>query len=67
MGDPPKSKLLYTRRDLADQGVASVSSLEQMAREGRGPRFHRLGKRKIVYRHQDVAAWLREQGVSIDE
>ncbi len=39
----------------------SPSTLKKWRNEGRGPRWLRLGSRRIRYREADVESWLTQQ------
>ncbi len=52
-----------TREQLAEFLGLSVITLRHWALERRGPPFARLGRR-ILYRRESVAAWMREQEVA---
>ena len=68
---PPKSEVAHFRRqwhdahpdDLLKRTVVaaglnrSVSFLEQLAKRGGGPAFHKVGNRSVLYKKSDVLAW----------
>lgn len=51
---------LLTDKDLEEKSIAGVQTLKKWRREGRGPRFLRIGH-KIRYRASDVAEWLESR------
>ncbi len=53
-------KLLKVKEAAAVIGV-SASSMNKWRCAGCGPRFHRLGKRRVAYSQADVEAWLNER------
>ena len=57
VADGPPDQLLSTRQ-VADWLGVSVQFLEIGRHRGYGPRFVRLGPRKIVYRRADILHWL---------
>jgi predicted DNA-binding transcriptional regulator AlpA len=48
---------VFSGREAADYLGLSYGTLEVWRRQGRGPRYVRLGRR-IGYRHQDIEAFL---------
>lgn len=57
VADGPPDQLLSTR-EVADWLGVSIQFMEIGRHKGYGPRFVRLGPRKIVYRRADVLHWL---------
>jgi excisionase family DNA binding protein len=55
-----EQELLTPREDAAYLRV-SKSYLDKLRVYGGGPRFLRLGKRKVLYRKSDLKAWLGSQ------
>ena len=53
-------KLLKVQ-EAAELTGLSASTLNKMRGTGHGPRFHRLGKRRVAYSQADVEAWLKER------
>ena len=49
---------LLTPREAATYLRVSKSYLDKLRVYGGGPRFLRLGKRKVLYRRSDLDAWL---------
>lgn len=49
---------LISERDVARILGLSVGTLRNMRRDGRGPKFYRLGLRKLGYNPADVEDWL---------
>lgn len=49
---------LATPRQVADYLHTTVASLAQMRYRGTGPKFVRVGPRKVLYRWADVHAYL---------
>jgi excisionase family DNA binding protein len=52
---------LLTPREAAACLRVSKSYLDKLRVYGGGPRFLRLGKRKVLYRKSDLGAWLARQ------
>lgn len=52
---------LLTPADVEAMTTLTQSTLVRMRRSGEGPRWLRLGRRRIAYRRTDVEAWLSEQ------
>ena len=46
-------------REAASYLGCSAALVGLMRREGRGPRFYRVGKRLVRYRKADLDVWLR--------
>jgi predicted DNA-binding transcriptional regulator AlpA len=45
----------------ADYIGSSVPTLQRFRTEGTGPRFIKLGKRRVAYRLSDIRSWLDER------
>ncbi|MFH1437602.1 MAG: hypothetical protein ABIJ56_17985 [Pseudomonadota bacterium] len=45
-------------------GIITRKYLANLASQGRGPRYLKLG-RKVVYRTQEFIAWLEENGIEV--
>lgn len=58
-------KMLGTEQAAAHLGMC-VKTLERMRRDGRGPRFIKMGPRLIRYRLSDLDAWLDAQSRRAD-
>ncbi|BDU77986.1 helix-turn-helix transcriptional regulator [Mesoterricola sediminis] len=52
-----------TSRDVTKQFRLSAAFLSALRCKGEGPRFTRLGRRKVLYRRADVEAWLKAHEV----
>jgi predicted DNA-binding transcriptional regulator AlpA len=52
---------LISERDVARILGLSLATVALMRREGRGPKFYRLGIRKLGYRPLEVEAWLADR------
>jgi predicted DNA-binding transcriptional regulator AlpA len=52
-----QSSLLTPDQAAAYMGLA-VATLQRQRTEGTGPRFIKLGKRRVAYRAVDLQAWL---------
>lgn len=52
---------LFTTEEAATYLRVSKSYLDKLRVYGGGPRFLRLGKRKVLYRKSDLDAWLGRQ------
>lgn len=59
--DDQSSDQLLTPAEAAVQLRCSKSYLDKLRVYGGGPRFLRLGKRKILYRKPDLALWAAER------
>ena len=55
--DKPATKLYYTREETARLLHVSVSTLDRMRHEGRGPRPTLFGPRTIRYAAGDIIRW----------
>jgi len=53
----PAAQLLTPDQAAAYMGLA-VATLQRQRTEGTGPRFIKLGKRRVAYREADLLAWL---------
>lgn len=51
---------LLKLRDVAEQLQISISTLRRYLRAGEGPRYHRLPGGRIVFKANDVQAWLNQ-------
>jgi hypothetical protein len=51
---------MATPEDLADALHTTTGSLAQMRYRGDGPKFVRVGRRKVMYRWSDVEAWIAD-------
>jgi predicted DNA-binding transcriptional regulator AlpA len=60
ISDGPDDELLTTKQVSEWLGY-SKQWLEIARTRGTGPRFHRMGPKRIVYRRGDVRAWLRRR------
>ena len=55
---PLNPDLLYLPAEAAAAIRSNPRTLERWRREGSGPSFIRLGKRRVAYRGVDLVAWL---------
>lgn len=55
---------LYSPNELADELGCSVAFLAQRRYMGDGPKFIKMGARKVRYRRVDVEAWLAARTTS---
>jgi len=53
-----KSKIWLNARELAAYLDVSLALIEMWRREGFGPQYSNLGKRKIVYLKKDIAKFI---------
>ena len=58
---PTNDETLLSRRELAAILKLSESTLRNWACQGTGPRFRRIGPRRVAYRTGDVRIWLTEE------
>lgn len=56
-------KISYTPAEAAAVTGFSVGVLGNMRCARTGPKFHRVGKRKILYLRDDLLAWLKSTPV----
>jgi len=59
----PTPQDYLTSRDLVVQYRLSTPYLSLMRCRGEGPRWIRLGKRKVLYLRADVEAWIQAHAV----
>lgn len=52
---------LMTTQEVADYIKVPAATLRYWRHQGTGPKFFRLGGKKVMARRQDVDAWLMEQ------
>src|SRR5262245_57118902 len=57
----PSQDIFFTPKEAAAYLRVSKSYLDKLRVYGGGPRFLRLGKRKVLYRKSDLNAWLASQ------
>jgi hypothetical protein len=60
ISDGPADQLLSTK-DVSDWIEYSTQWLEIARNKGTGPRFLRMGPKKIMYRRGSVRAWLKQR------
>lgn len=49
---------LMTRQEVAEMTRQAESTLRYWATVGKGPKFFKVGGRRVLYRRSDVQAWL---------
>lgn len=54
----PKPQDYLTSREIQGHYRMSIGYLSQLRSRGEGPRFYKLGARKILYLRADVEAWI---------
>ena len=59
----PSPQDYLTSRELLQQYRLSAGFLSAMRCRGEGPRFVRLGLRKVLYLRADVEAWIQAHAV----
>lgn len=59
----PSPQDYLTSREVRDQYRLSIPFLSQMRCRGEGPRFTRLGIRKVLYLRADVQTWLEAHAI----
>jgi predicted DNA-binding transcriptional regulator AlpA len=59
----PNPQDYLTSREVTQQYRLSVGLLSTMRCQGIGPRFIRLGVRKVLYLRSDIEAWLQAHAV----
>jgi predicted DNA-binding transcriptional regulator AlpA len=59
----PAPQDYLTSREVRDQFRLSIPFLSQLRCRGEGPRFTRLGIRKVLYLRSDVKAWLEAHAI----
>jgi predicted DNA-binding transcriptional regulator AlpA len=52
---------LLDTEQLAEQIPVTADTLRYWRHRGKGPRYFKLGGKKVFYRQEDVDAWLDEQ------
>lgn len=52
---------LMTTQEVADYIKVPAATLRYWRHQGNGPKGFRLGGKKVMFRRQDVDAWLMEQ------
>lgn len=55
---PLNPDLIYLPAEAATAIRSNPRTLERWRREGSGPNFIRIGKRRVAYRGADLIAWL---------
>jgi predicted DNA-binding transcriptional regulator AlpA len=60
VSDGPEDELLTTKQ-VAEWLGYSTQWLEIARTRGTGPRFQRMGPKRIAYRRSDVRAWLKKR------
>ncbi|MCV7191868.1 helix-turn-helix transcriptional regulator [Mycolicibacterium brumae] len=58
MADTPNGLDTATSKEVAEYLRTSEMGLAQLRYKGNGPKFVRVGKRKVIYRWADVLAYL---------
>jgi predicted DNA-binding transcriptional regulator AlpA len=58
--EPNKSIPFISAKQLSQKTGISIRTLCRMRAEGRGPKFHKVGLRKVLYRIEDVNEWLSQ-------
>ncbi len=59
-----ENKKLLTTEDLAHRWSMAVGTLENWRQDGTGPRYVKLGKKKIVYRLSAIVEYERTNEVN---
>lgn len=57
-------KRLFTRKETAQYLSVANVTLETWAREGIGPKWFKIGPKRVVYDRADIDAWVEESKVS---
>lgn len=57
-------KIAFTPAEAATFTGFTTGVLGNMRSAGTGPKFHRVGKRKILYLREDLLDWIRSSQVS---
>jgi predicted DNA-binding transcriptional regulator AlpA len=55
---PPAADQLLTPNQASAYIGLAVATLQRQRTEGTGPRFIKLGKRRVAYRTADLQAWI---------
>jgi predicted DNA-binding transcriptional regulator AlpA len=63
-GDLPKIDPLLNPDQAANYTGLTKPTLQRHRTEGTGPRFIKLGKRRVAYRLSDIRAWLEARAAS---
>lgn len=61
MSRKPQPKLYYTRQETARMLHVSVSTLDRMRHDGRGPKATVFGPRTIRYAAGELIRWQKEE------
>jgi predicted DNA-binding transcriptional regulator AlpA len=61
--DLPPDRYL-TEQDLLEEYLIPPRTAQRWRSEGRGPKWIRLGRRRVIYRRSDVEIWLAERTFS---
>lgn len=56
--------IVLSPKQAADHLGVTVAHLQRLRSEGGGPKFCRLGKRRLAYRASDLSNWLEQNAVS---
>jgi predicted DNA-binding transcriptional regulator AlpA len=57
----PARRPLISEKALADMTGLSPNTLQRMRREGTGPKYVRVGIKRLMYRWSDGEAWMTER------
>jgi len=63
----PTPQDYLTSREIKEQYRLSRPFLSLMRCTGKGPRFMRLGARKVLYLRADVEAWIQAHAVETEQ
>jgi predicted DNA-binding transcriptional regulator AlpA len=58
IGTPSAIDRLLSQRQAADYLGLTIPTLQRQRTDGTGPRFLKLGKRKVAYRLSDIHEWI---------
>lgn len=64
MSDAPVKKRGFTPAEVQEIYGLSTDLLRRLRHEGGGPPFSRIGYRTVIYRLDDIEAWLEENRVT---
>jgi predicted DNA-binding transcriptional regulator AlpA len=53
--------IVFTQEETSEKIKTSIPTLERWRRTGEGPRWVRLGARRVAYRLSDLEKWLEQR------